>query len=423
MFLFTPAHPKRISAALAVVAMSLGLAARGCDGATACDTDDGDPCTVDACKDGVATHAYLGDEHPCFVGKLSGVCMGGECQIACKAAADCEENRPCMEHACIGERCVLLPDKGTSAPSDGNPCTIDGCIGDEPVSWPAPDGMPPKGQTCGQVPGLENGEPIAVECLDGLCAFCRVSSDCGETTECTDWACEAHVCRPKYQPLGHGVLSGSVPGDCGAWICDGHGRMIEVPDSTDTRKENVPCHVWECDGHTPVLIPVFRASCALPGNIEGLCDELGKCQQCLKDSDCFQADEWCYQNVCVSCSNGIQDGDEIGVDCGGTCGDCLGTPCILHKSCATFNCAYTNVLQPDRVCCDLPCDGLCEQCGLDGKCVAVPNGQQDKITCSFLDKACFNQQCKTKNGFSCNYSAECISGFCDPTTKTCKAGN
>lgn len=38
------------------------------------------------------------------------------------------------------------------------------------------------------------------------------------------------------------------------------------------------------------------------------------------------------------CANGVEDGDETGVDCGGSCKSCLGDPCSAASECATPAC-------------------------------------------------------------------------------------
>lgn len=42
------------------------------------------------------------------------------------------------------------------------------------------------------------------------------------------------------------------------------------------------------------------------------------------------------------CDNGIQDGDETDVDCGGSCRNCNGEPCGSDWHCASDNCASQN---------------------------------------------------------------------------------
>jgi hypothetical protein len=71
---------------------------------------------------------------------------------------------------------------------------------------------------------------------------------------------------------------------------------------------------------------------------------------------------------CVSCKDGVKNGNETDVDCGGPeCGACLGQPCDPANGCGdgTF-CAM-----PEGMCCSAPCDQKCEAC------VEAKTGQPD----------------------------------------------
>jgi hypothetical protein len=55
----------------------------------------------------------------------------------------------------------------------------------------------------------------------------------------------------------------------------------------------------------------------------------------------------CSGTLCVPhCGDGVQNGDEIDVDCGGSCGGCqVGQTCWIHADCASGNCFY-GICQP-----------------------------------------------------------------------------
>ncbi len=57
----------------------------------------------------------------------------------------------------------------------------------------------------------------------------------------------------------------------------------------------------------------------------GSCVPCVSCSNGLQDGDETGIDCGGSCGACVSCSNGLQDGDETGVDCGGSCGACV--PC------------------------------------------------------------------------------------------------
>lgn len=115
------------------------------------DCDDGDPCTVDACNEGICSHlptqGPCDDEDACTDSDLclDGVCAGSpmgcddgkpctldSCDpaLGCFAVDDpalCEDGNPCTDHACTASGgCTSTPN---AAPcDDGDPCSVDdGC--------------------------------------------------------------------------------------------------------------------------------------------------------------------------------------------------------------------------------------------------------------------------------------------------------
>lgn len=91
-----------LAGVLAIGTMSLFSACSG--GSPKCPKDDGDPCTLDECKAGVAVNSYLGDGHPCFVGKLQGACKEGRCAVPCEKTSQCNDGLPCTRGECQGGR-------------------------------------------------------------------------------------------------------------------------------------------------------------------------------------------------------------------------------------------------------------------------------------------------------------------------------
>jgi hypothetical protein len=128
----------------------------------------------------------------------------------------------------------------------------------------------------------------------------------------------------------------------------------------------------------------------------GVCDSAGQCVECLTSADCVTAhptDPICdlAQHTCVSCSDGIENGQETGVDCGGPdCGACLGDACAMNMygECGDMTTCVKQAHDPDNVCCSTPCTGICEGCvtattGLpDGTCGPVPFGMDPYMDCT-----------------------------------------
>jgi hypothetical protein len=157
---------------------------------------------------------------------------------------------------------------------------------------------------------------------------------------------------------------------------------------------------------------------SVPCNDNRVCDGAGSCVECVADQDCPEEAGWCENNQCISCNDGVKNGEETDIDCGGPkCSPCA-TPCTGTTDCATGNCV-------DGVCCETACTGDCRACNLPGKvgkCVSLPLGTEDPGVCD-VTKACgggFGGECKLKNGQSCTDDSQCLSGDCSSATNVCE---
>ncbi|MEM9458710.1 MAG: hypothetical protein AAGF11_31325 [Myxococcota bacterium] len=143
------------------------------------------------------------------------------------------------------------------------------------------------------------------------------------------------------------------------------------------------------------------------------------------------------------CSNGIQDGDETDVDCGGSCPDRCddGEGCSIDDDCLSEQCGDDLTCTPPPAGCrdgvlngdetDIDCGGSCPGCedgqscneGSDclsticdaGVCVSpscrdgVLNGDETDVDCGGSCPGC-------ENGQMCNENADCLSMVCDGGT-------
>ncbi|UQA55583.1 hypothetical protein [Polyangium aurulentum] len=71
------------------------------------------------------------------------------------------------------------------------------------------------------------------------------------------------------------------------------------------------------------------------------CTQQGQCVECVWDGHCA-GDAQCVDNVCVGCRDGVKNGDETDIDCGGSCRNCNGEPCGGDWHCASDNCVNDN---------------------------------------------------------------------------------
>lgn len=108
----------------------------------------------------------------------------------------------------------------------------------------------------------------------------------------------------------------------------------------------------------------------------GVCSSEAKCVECLTSRECTNGAQVClpdHQCAPVSCTNGLKDGDETALDCGGSCSRCAnGLGCGANDDCVSGTCsallcapcAADGDCNPGRYC-DVP-SGLCELKHFDG---------------------------------------------------------
>ncbi len=89
------------------------------------------------------------------------------------------------------------------------------------------------------------------------------------------------------------------------------------------------------------------------------------------------------------CSNGIKDGDESGLDCGGSCPGCpVGERCVSDSDCITDNCG----------------NGWCREAS------TCSNGKKDN---GESDVDCGGDNCEPCfGGMTCNEDEDCASHYC-----------
>lgn len=214
---------------------------------------------------------------------------------------------------------------------------------------------------------------------------CMKKPDCPQDDACTTWSCIAGMCVPTYANMTELVTTGTA-GDCKATFCNGAGQTFEGNYDNDTPTDDgSPCTIEACNNGTPTatFAPVGTTCGA------GVCNASG---------------------VCSTCGNNMKDGDETGVDCGGSvCKKCNGSACAMGTECKSGFCA-------DGVCCDTACTGTCKSCNLVGNvgaCSNIPLGSTDDAPACNGTSACNgNGSCKLKDGEPCMNDGECANGMC-----------
>jgi len=309
-----------------------------------CLVDDGNRCTSDRC------HRILGCVHePDNSGCDDGIfCNGIETCTptgACMTVSSCPPVAGCLVGSCDEEhdRCVSTPDHAQC--DDEDDCTIDRCDDDG---------------DCFSEPSCRSDEDCAAD-------PCLVAS-------CNDDGCCEAVDRCPQTPPGCVTMTGECSEDTGECVEE------EAPFGTrcDTATGSTLCGENGCDG-----------TCQPDGCIQTLCgngvDDPD--EECEIGQTCLPANQPCNPNcTCplATCFDGVQNGSESAVDCGGpdcpccdfgrhcnATGDCcagvscvndicnpqlpVGSGCATALFCATGFCV-------DGFCCDRECFGTCIAC-------------------------------------------------------------
>jgi hypothetical protein len=198
--------------------------------------------------------------------------------------------------------------------------------------------------------------------------------------------------------------------------CDGNGGDVTVNDDSD--KPNTQCQITSCVNGTPMGTPAPQGTeCSVGGGTA--CDGQGNCVECIVDADCPMG-LLCDDNTfsCYSCTDGVQNGGETDIDCGGgKCPYCMqGQKCKIVNDCVGPNtCA-------DGVCCNNACTQPCKACNTaasPGLCDNIPlyeddpkfgNGESclsaNNLTCNGTGA------CASTNGSPCAVNGDCASNMC-----------
>ncbi len=274
---------------------------------------------------------------------------------------------------------------------DGDDC-ISGTCGDDNNCEPTP--------TCGD--GVQNGDETDIDCGGSCPADCDDGQGCAVNEDCVSMSCDpaTMTCVPGGNCTDGAQNGDETDIDCGGSCetdCDnGEGCLV-----------NEDCISVSCDPDRMVCIPGTSCRDGLQNGDESdvdcgglVCDPCDDGETCDDDGDC--ASGICDEDagVCIppACDDGVQNGDETDVDCGGSCPD----DCDDGEGCLVGDDCISDVCDPILQTCDAPtCD--------DG----VQNGTETDLDCGGM---CLNT-CETGEG--CLSGLDCVNDVCDPDDNTC----
>jgi len=234
---------------------------------------------------------------------------------------------------------------------------------------------------------------------------CTTPYECNLPNSCYAAYCDGTCHLEAFSPGGRCLLiyPCAEPGKCVMGLCTAEPQCVEC-------LENAHCPA----GHTCEAGGVCsRCDDGVKNGDETGVDYGGSCPQCKIDDHC--PDGYCWEGLCVSCQDGIQNGDETGVDCGpsGThCNLCLGMDCSSggDATCASNSCE-------DSYCCPAACP-RCFNCTASGQCEPLQIETDDltnkdpNLVCTGAYTCAGNSACKLKTGQPCTTTTECVWPAC-----------
>jgi hypothetical protein len=332
----------------------------------------------------------------------SDVDCGGPCADRCKDGQACGGGSDCASGVCVASRCApatcvdgvknggeLASDCGGGCPcADGSPCEkATDCLSLKCTGGPPGTCQPP---ACNDT--VKNGTETDTDCGGG-CAPCADGSGCAAPADCASGVCLGGIC--KVPNCGDGAKNGSetgvdcggpclpcddgkvcaAPADCTSGVCSGAPKTCQAPLCTDNVKNGSETDT-DCGGSCPNQCASAQG-CTVPKDCQsGVCSGTPKACQA------------------PACGDGVKNGGETDVDCGGPCAKCQDL-----KGCAATADCQSGV-----------CSGAPKACQPAHCTDGVKNGSETDTDCGGGCPACSNAK-------TCGGDLDCASGRCDAAKK------
>ncbi|MEO7330865.1 MAG: hypothetical protein ABI193_19985, partial [Minicystis sp.] len=266
------------------------------------------------------------------------------------------------------------------------------------------------GPTC--IDGIKNGTETDIDCGGAICAKCANGKVCAVNADCSSNSCVGGFCAAAGGGCADGAKNGTETDiDCGGAACPKCANGKVCLSLTDCLSAS--CASGICAAIVPTCTDGVKNSAETDIDCGGgTCGKCANGKTCSVHTDCLSAG--CVGGVCAvvaaTCSDGLKNGSETDVDCGG--GAC--PKCAIGKTCAgAVDCVIV---------------GGFAQCQ-NGICVvpfmtcanAVKDGTETDIDCGGANCG------KCPNGWICNVGSDCKSGacagnICVPPSPTCVDG-
>ena len=327
----------------------------GCSGGGSCVSG---ACQAASCTDGMKNDGESGID--CGGTSACGLCADGK---ACASGSDCT-SAVCdaKTHTCSAASCTDgmkndgesgIDCGGTStcglcadgkACKSGSDCTSGVCTGNVCQAASCTDGMKNDGES-----GIDCGGT-------STCGKCGTDKACTSPSDCTSGVCTSNVCQAASctdnvkndgeTDIDCGGSSCSAcadskactsPSDCTSEVCDATTHTCSAATCADSVKNGDETDA-DCGGSCPNKCSDSK-SCTQAGDCtSGHCVS-DVCVECAQASDCTSGVCDAITHTCsaASCTDNVKNGDETGIDCGGSCpAKCAdGQACTLASDCAS----------------------------------------------------------------------------------------
>ncbi|MEZ4221462.1 MAG: hypothetical protein R3B13_11095 [Polyangiaceae bacterium] len=313
--------------------------------------DDNNPCTDDTCVGTSPSHPKLPAGTPCGNGQ------------SCTSSGTCCAPTTC---AAAGKTCGSMSDGCGTTLNCGTCASGDTC----------------SGNVCGCQNGFKGGSETDVDCgglACGKCATglkCLASSDC-VSGNCVDGVCCNQPCTGTCQAC-ISTKTGQTTGTCANVTNNSDPDNECTATASSTCGTTGMCVNGACAFH-PSGTVCGAASCS--GNVESPADTCNGSGTCVDGGQTTCAGSYvCSGGKCQTCGDGVKNGTETDVDCGGggTCAKCVnGKKCTSGADCSSNACI-------DGYCCNTTCTATCMACNVAGKlgtCSPVPANQDPLDEC------------------------------------------
>jgi hypothetical protein len=203
-----------------------------------------------------------------------------------------------------------IPDAGNVYVNSGDPCITYPCLGTP--GFPGPS-VVPNGTACHM--GMGFCEPDPVTNMQ-VCAECNVDTDCAVIP---GYVCSYGTCVPMH--CIDGVKDDDETGkDCGGPTCLPCVAGQPCQQATDCQSRICPassiCPTWSCSDNVQ---NGYETDIDCSGGCPLLCRNNSKCNTYKDCQSSVCVPSGMGYNICATptCTDGVQNGGETGVDCGG----------------------------------------------------------------------------------------------------------